>query len=235
MDFNNIPTSLLILLLIRAFWIVAFFGFIQHILLKAIRNERLHDFVAFYTPLFKNVAWILFTINMIYTLAKVNPIVSMAVIGSLLALGWQPARDFIQGTIFRFQNGDISGQLLKIKHFSGVVSKMNNTKIELRIKNGEIVQIPYSRIVSAFTTKPAASGRQKTGNIIIDLSPSDHFESKKKELKEKLLNMPWVVSSKGITIEKLESRDEKRQLKISFSTADADHVDRVLEGLKGKD
>lgn len=53
MDFNNIPTSLLILLLIRAFWIVAFFGFIQHILLKAIRNERLHDFVAFYTPFLK--------------------------------------------------------------------------------------------------------------------------------------------------------------------------------------
>ena len=231
MNFNNIPTSLLLVLLIEAFWIAAFFAFIQHILLKAIRNERLHDFVKFYNPLLRNVVWILFSINVIYHLAKVNPVVSLAVLGVLLALGWQFIRDFMHGTIFRFQKGDITGQLLKVKKFSGLVNKMHSTKIELSTKDGEIIQIPYSRIISEVTTKPRATKHLKTGNLIINLPEGSNIEAAKNKIKEQLLNLPWVVSNKGIKIEKLEQKGGKIQLKVAFSALNVEYVERVREVL----
>lgn len=227
MTFENIPLSLLIVLLIRAFWIVTFFGFVQYVFLKAIRNERLHDVVEFYNPLVRNVTWILFTIHVIYHLAKINPIVSLAVLGTLLALGWQPARDFIQGTIFRFQKGDITGQLLKVKRYNGIINKMYNTKIELIGKDGEIVQIPYSRIISEVTTKPASAKQLKTGNVIIQLPLGSNVEETKNAIKEKLLNLPWIVSSKGVDIEKLEDKDGVQRLKVAFSTLNLAYVEQV--------
>ncbi len=229
MEFDNIPTTLLIVLLIRAFWIVVVFGFIQHILLKVIRHERLHDFVKFYNPLFRNVVWMLFAISVIFHLAKINPTVSLAVLGVILALGWQSIRDFVQGTIFRFQKGDILGQQLKVKNYSGVVSKMHNTKIELCAKNGEIMQIPYSRIISEVTTKPATTKHLKTGNVIVALPLESNVEESKNKLKEQLLNMPWVVSSKGVTIENLKPKNGKQQFKIAFSTLNTEYVERVRE------
>jgi hypothetical protein len=233
MTFENIPLSLLIVLLIRAFWIVAFFGFIQYILLKAIRNERMHDIVEFYNPLVRNVTWVLFTIHVIYDLVKVNPIVSLAVLGTLLALGWQPARDFIQGTIFRFQKGDIKGQLLKVKKYHGIINKMHNTKIELTGKDGEILQIPYSRIISEVTTKPASAKELKTGNVIIRLPADSNIEQTKIAIKEKLLNLPWIVSSKGVNIEKLDDIDGVQRLKVVFSTLNFAYIDQVRRLLEG--
>ena len=230
-DFNNIPTSLLFLLLIRAFWIVVFFGFIQHVLRKVIRKERLHDFIQFYNPLFRNVAWMLFVINAIYRLAKINPIVSLAVLGVLLALGWKSIRDFVQGTILKLQKGDIVGQRLKVKEYSGIVKKMCDTKLELSTKDGEIIQIPYSQIISEVTTKPTATKYLKTGNVVLDLSKGSDVETSKIQIRERLLNLPWVISNKGVKIEGVVSEDGHQQLKIAFSTLSLDYIERVRSAL----
>lgn len=227
MDFNIIPTSLLLALLIRAFWIVIFFGFIQHVLLKVVRKERLHDLIKFYNPLFRNVAWMLFAVYIIYRLAKINPVVSIAIVGVLIALGWKPIRNFVQGTIFKFQKGDIVGQRLKVKRYSGVVKRMDNTKLELSSKNGELIQIPYNKIVSEVTIKPVATKYLKTGRIIIDLPKGADLENSKNEYKRRLLNSPWVISHKGVKIEVSNHKKGKKQLKIAFSILNIAYVDRV--------
>ena len=233
MEFNNIPTGLLILLLIRASWIVLFFGFIQHVLLKFIRNERAHDLVEFYNPLFRNVAWVLFSINVVYNLAKINPVVSLGVLGVLLALGWTLIKNFVQGTIFRFQKGDIAGQGIKVKNYSGVVKKMHNTKIELSAENGEIVQIPYNRIIAEITSKPATTKYLKTGHLFIELPEGADVVEAKNKLKEKLLNLPWVVSNKGVKIERIEQDGGGAKLKITFSALNKEYVERVRQAFVG--
>jgi len=224
MTFSNIPTSLIIFLLIQAFWIVAFFAIIEHIIVKIIKNERWHDLVAFYTPLLKNITWLLFAIKVIYHLANVNPIVSLAVVGVVIALGWQSIRDFVQGTIFRLQKGDIRGQLLKVKNFSGVVSKMNITKIELVSNDDEIIQIPYSHIISAITAKPTATKHLTSSHILVNIPDTVSLETTKKNIKHQLLNMPWIVSSKGVKIERV---NDDHQLKIVFSTLNEEYVEKV--------
>ena len=232
MDFNIIPTGLLLVLFIRAFWIVIFFGFIQHVLLKVIRKERWHDFIEFYNPLFRNIAWMLFAINVIYRFAKINPVVSLAVLGVLIALGWKSIRNFVQGTIFKFQKGDIVGQRLRVKRYSGVVKRMQNTKLELSTKNGEIIQIPYNKIISEVTIKPIATKYLKTGNIIVDLPKGADIEDSKKEYKRRLLNLPWVISHKGVKIEVLKYKKDRQQLKIAFSILHLEYVDRVRKAIE---
>ncbi len=227
-NFTNIPISLLIVLFIQAAWIFFTFSLIQHIVVKMIRKEWLHDWVAFYNPLFRNIAWILFTINAVYRLAEINPIVSLVVVGVMLALGWQSIRDFVQGTIFRFQRGNLKGQRLKVKSYDGIVNKMENTKIELITDNEEIFQIPYSKIISAVTSKPTATKHLIKGQIIVDLEKNSTIEAAESKLKTQLMNMPWVISSKGIKVEKIEG---KNQLKVAFSTLNEGFVERVKRAL----
>ncbi len=226
-NFAIIPMSLIILLAIRAFWIFAFFGFIQHILLKIIRRERLHDFIKFYNPLLRNVAWILFFTNTIYRLAKINPVVSLLVVGVLLALGWGVIRNFVQGTIFRFLNGDMTGQRLKVRKYSGVVKKMDDIGLKLSTKNGEIIQIPYSHITSRVVTKPGSAKRLKTGSILIPIQDKGIVEEKKAELKKQLLDLPWVISGSPVKIERMETKKGKQQLKITFATISTEYIDVI--------
>lgn len=231
-NFANIPISLLILLFIQAVCIFLTFSLIQHIVVKVIRKEWLHDWVAFHNPLFRNIAWVLFTINAVYRLAEVNPVVSLVVVGVILALGWQSIRDFVQGTIFRFQRGNLKGQRLKVKSYDGIVNKMENTKIELITDNEEVLQIPYNKIISAVTTKPTATKHLIKGQIIVNLDKNSPIEVAESKLKTQLMNIPWVVTSKGIKIEKIK---DKNKLKIAFSTLNEGFVERVKkEVLEGK-
>jgi len=231
-NFTNIPISLLIVLFIQAVWIFLTFSLIQHIVVKMIRKEWLHDWVAFHNPLFRNIAWVLFTINAVYRLAEVNPIVSLVVVGVILALGWQSIRDFVQGTIFRFQRGNLKGQRLKVKSYDGIVNKMENTKIELITDNEEILQIPYSKIISAVTIKPTATKHLIKGQIIVDVEENSTIEAAESKLKTQLMNMPWVITSKGIKVEKIEGEN---QLKVAFSTLNEGFVERVRRAvLKGE-
>lgn len=222
--FNNIPISLLIILFIQAIWIFLTFSLIQHILLKAIRKEWLYDWVEFHNPLFRNIAWVLFTINAVYRLAEVNPVVSLVVVGVILALGWQSIRDFIQGTIFRFQRGNLKGQRLKVKSYNGIVNKMENTKIELITDNEEILQIPYSKIISAVTSKPTATKHLIKSQIFVNLDKNSTLEAAESKLKMQLMNMPEVITNKGLKIEKVEG---KNKFKVAFSTLNETYVERI--------
>jgi len=74
MEFQNIPFKVVFLLLIQAFWIVSFYMVLQHVVIRMIKKERLHDWLAFYVPLIRNITWVLFFVKVVYTLGKYQPL-----------------------------------------------------------------------------------------------------------------------------------------------------------------
>jgi len=93
-----------------------------------------------YAPLVINIIWIIFFLFSIYELALINPVISMFFSALIIIIAWNNVKDFVQGTIFKLQQGNIIGQRIKVDAYSGVVIKMRNATIDLQLENGQIHQ-----------------------------------------------------------------------------------------------
>jgi|GEM_PF-2878842 len=219
MEFGNIPFKLIILLLLQAFWIFIFFAFVQHLLVRLIKRERLQDWLSFYTPIIRNVVWIIFAVRIIYLLGKFQPLLVLAIAGIVIALLWSVLRDFVQGTLFRLQKGDIVGQQIKVENYKGKVIQMGETKLSIELKNGEIVQIPYHKLFTNVIIKPIANRDFKKQTIVVPFTSSaTSFNNIKRLLTKRLLAYPWVVIKNGVNVELFtEPETNEQKIKIAYA------------------
>lgn len=220
MEFQNISFKIVFLLLIQAFWIGSFFTILQHVVIRMIKRERLHDWLAFYVPLARNIAWVLFTVKVVYIFGKYQPILILFISTIGLGLVWSIVRDFIQGTVFRFQKGNIVGQEIQLNDYKGRVINMGETKLSLELKNGEIVQLPYQKLFTDVLIKPITNRQIKNETIVLPISNKSSLEVIEKRLTNKVLAYPWVVFKNGVTIEYFTDQNEKqRKIKLSYSVS----------------
>ncbi|MCT4581056.1 MAG: mechanosensitive ion channel [Flavobacteriales bacterium] len=217
MEFQNIPLKVIVLLLIQAFWIISFFMVLQHVVIRMIKKERWHDWLAFYVPLIRNIVWILFVVKIVYTFGKYQPLLTLALTGIILGLTWTILRDFVQGTVFRFQKGDIIGQQIQLNDFKGRIIKMGETKMSIELKNGEIVQLPYSKLFTNVLIKPISNRQIKNQTLILAVSNQVKLEELKTVLVNKVIAYPWVVIKNGINIEFFNDEQQQRKVKLSFA------------------
>lgn len=217
MEFQNISFKIILILFIQAFWIVSAFMVLQHIVIRMIKNERLHDWLAFYVPLIRNIVWTLFVLRIIYVFGKHQPILTLFLVGIIIGLTWNIIRDFIQGTIFRLQKGDIVGQQIQLQDYKGSVLKMGETKMSIELKNGEIVQLPYSKLFTDVIVKPISNRQIKNQTLILPISRNTAIETIKSELTKKIVAYPWVVIKNGIVVEFFNDEQQERKVKLSYA------------------
>ena len=217
MEFQNISLKIIVLLLIQAFWIVSTFMVLQHVIIRMIKNERLHDWLAFYVPLIRNITWVLFVLRVIYVFGKHQPILTLFIVGILLGLTWTIIRDFIQGTIFRIQKGDIIGQQIQLDSYKGTVLKMGETKMSIELKNGEIVQLPYNKLFTDVIIKPISNRQIKNQTLILPIAKAAALETLKTELIQKIIAYPWVVIKNGVVVEFFNDEQQERKVKLSYA------------------
>lgn len=218
MEFQAIPFKVIFLLLIEAAWIFGLFALLQHIVIRMIKREGWHDWLAFYVPLIRNVSWILFSIKVIYTFGSFQPLLVIAISGVVLALTWSIIRDFVLGTIFRFQKGNIVLQEIKINEYKGQVVKMGETKLSLELKNGEIVQLPYKSLFTEVLIKPISNKQIKAETIVVPINEIKSIELIKKQIKSIVLASPWVVFKNGVSVELFNDTEEnQKKIKVSYS------------------
>ena len=144
--FNEIPFNKLVSLFVIGLMISLAHRLFNRYIIRLIKNKRNKSMAGIYIPIGINMVWIAFFLYSIYELALINPIISMFISGLILIATWNNVKDFVQGIIFKLQQGNIIGQRIKIDDFSGEVIKLRNTKIDLQLENGEIVQYPYSKL-----------------------------------------------------------------------------------------
>jgi len=228
-SFNQISFGLFASMFFTAFGIFIFFWLVIRYVIPRIRKERLQDKLHFYVPLVRNAVWVLFFIDLIYELALVNPYVTLGLFGVGLALSWQLVRDYIQGIIFGFQKGNIIGQRIKIEEYSGIISELKATKLNLEIENGEIIQFPYGKVTSQIISKPTFAKHLKSCGFTVSLSSKVDVGKAQQKLMRRLLNMPWVISSMKIKIEVLEQNQQQIDLKVVVYTSDEKYIPKIKQ------
>jgi len=130
---------------------------IMKVLLPFVKNDLWHDRLEFYLPAVRNVVFFLLFLEVVLNLGTKSPFLTLGVTTGLVIISWGYVKELFQGTVFKFQRGNIAGQRLKVKEFAGKILALNNTKLELETEKGEILQIPYSQIVGDVEIKPTSA------------------------------------------------------------------------------
>jgi len=207
---------------------------INRYIIRWIKNKRNQSMAGIYIPIGINIVWIAFFLYSIYELALINLIISIFISGILLIATWSNIKDFIQGIVFRLQEGNITGQRIKIENFSGEVIKLRNTKIDLQIENGEIVQYPYSKLSNQVIGISTSVKHYKYCTFSVSVPLAEGIEETKNKITTQLLNIPWIVSTMKIETEIINQDSEKIQVKIKAYTLDEKFIPKIQRALNFK-
>jgi len=228
---NEIPVSKLVALLASALIIFVAHRIFDRYIIKFIKNERKQSSMRLHVPIVINMIWIIFFLYSIYELTLINPIVSMFISGLIIIITWNNVKDFVQGTIFKMQQGNLIGQRIKVDDFSGEVIKMRNTKIDLQLENGEIVQYPYSELSKQVIGISTTVKHFKHCTLSITAPYTKEIETLKKQIVIHVLNIPWIVSTMSIKTEFVVQDSEKIDIKISAYTLDKKFIPKIQQAL----
>ncbi len=213
------------LILIIAQWLI------NGYLIRFIGNERRQTSLRMYVPLIINLIWIVFAIYSIYQLALINPVVSLFIVLLILVLTWNFVKDFVQGTLFKLQKGNLVGQRIKVEDFAGEVISMRNTKVELQLESGEIIQYPYSKLTTQVIGISTGVKYFKYFSVTLAVPYTRDIEKVKRQLGVHLLNIPWIVSTRAIKTEILPGISDETTVRINAYTLDEKFIPKIQKAL----
>lgn len=228
---NDISNNSVALLLLVALLISVAHRLINKYLIGWIKNKRKQSLAGLYIPLGINIVWVLFVLYAIYQLALINPIISIFLSAIIIVVAWNNIKDFVQGILFKLQEGNIIGQRIKIEGFSGEIVKMRNTKIDLQAESGEIVQYPYSKLTNQVIGISTSVKNFKYCTFNVPIPYVKEIEKARKQLFIHLLNTPWIVSNLTIKTEVIDQGPENKSIKINAYTLDERFIPKIQQVL----
>jgi len=229
LHFNQISISKFAGLIILAVLIFVVHRSINLLINKWVKKEAQESLLSVYVPITINFVWIFFILYCIYLLAIINPLVSVFISSLVLLATWNYVKDFVQGTIFKVQKGNLVGQLINVNDFSGKVVKMKNTRIYLQIENGEIIEYPYSKLSDTIIAISSNVEDYKKCTLNISVPITKEIEEIKRQLRLQLFNIPWIVSNQEIKIDIISQDLETINFKISTYTLDEKFIPKIQQ------
>lgn len=191
---------------------------VEHFLIPWIPKERLQRKVKFYYPAVRNSIWMLIALEFIYNNAEENLYLTIAMLGLTVGLLWKLIKDAVIGIVFRFQKGDLRGQKMQVGDVSGEIFSYSNTRLNVKLENGEIVQIPFHEAGSAIMIRSAENKNLNSVQMHIKITAEQDVESIKEEIRSLLINSPYVLSHQGIKIEQKDLNNDIIELSVLVFT-----------------
>lgn len=231
LHFNQISISKFAGLIILAVLIFVVHRSINLLINKWVKKEAQESLLSVYVPITINFVWIFFILYCIYLLAIINPLVSVFISSLVLLATWNYVKDFVQGTIFKVQKGNLVGQLINVNDFSGKVVKMKNTRIYLQIENGKIIEYPYSKLSDTIIAISSNVEDCKKCTLNISVPITKEIEEIKGQLRLQLFNIPWIVTNREIKIDIISQDLETINFKISTYTLDEKFIPKIQQSI----
>lgn len=130
-----------------------------------------------------------------------NELILVLVITAVILLTWFYIKDVVAGFLFRIAHNPSLGQLLYADEADGVIKEMGSSHLSVEHEGGEIIRVPYSRLLGKSLSLKTADARSASEVVfrIKNLSSQDHHELEK-EIRLTLLQSPWCVPNKPIRI-----------------------------------
>lgn len=231
LQLNEISTHKLVpLLLIGAF---LFLGqkLITSMVGKWVNKDKQESLLSVYLPIIGNIIWILFFLYAVYELSLFNPLFAIFTAVLAIVLTWNFVKDFVHGTLFRIQKGNLVGQQIKVGNFSGEVVQMNTTRLDVQLDNGEIAQYPYSKLTREVFAISTSVKDYKFCTLRLNVSFTKEVDTLKRQIHAQLLSIPWIVSTMNIKTELVHQDSETLDFKITAYTLDEKFISKIQQAI----
>lgn len=199
--------------------IIGVYLLVWRFVLPFIKNQRWHDRIKFYVPVFRNVVLVLLAVEMIIVLGQTSPLLVVAVLAVVIVTLWGYVSNALLGIFFKLQRGNLKGQGIKFDDHSGKVIDMKNIKVEIETEKGEILQVPYSKIVNNVEIRPSAAKYLKSCIVVVQVKEKG-FKTLEKEVMNVVGRMPYVVDSVLPKVEVIDQQKDSYSCKIVVYTND---------------
>jgi hypothetical protein len=229
----NIINSTILLMLEIAFEVLSIyllFWFILEYLLRLVKNDGLYYQLSFYIPQIRNIVWVFYISYLFLILIDYQLIFGSIVLICFLIIKWKYLKSFFYGMFFKIQKGNVVGQYIKLKDKSGMIHDLKNSRMDLELSNGDILQYPYHLLINEPISLPVL-GKLNKISILIDVETEDKTAYLLNVKKQILLN-PYVVSPNKVRLDFIEDKKGKEKLKVVVYTCEEIYVSRITDYIR---
>jgi len=206
------------------------FWFILEYLLRLVKNDGLYYQLSFYIPQIRNIVWVFYISYLFLILIDYQLIFGSIVLICFLIIKWKYLKSFFYGMFFKIQKGNVVGQYIKLKDKSGMIHDLKNSRMDLELSNGDILQYPYHLLINEPISLPVL-GKLNKISILIDVETEDKTAYLLNVKKQILLN-PYVVSPNKVRLDFIEDKKGKEKLKVVVYTCEEIYVSRITDYIR---
>lgn len=206
------------------------FWIILEYLLRLVKNDGLYYQLSFYIPQIRNIVWVFYISYLFLLLIDFQLIFGSIVLICFLIIKWKYLKSFFYGIFFKIQKGNVVGQYIKLKDKRGMIHDLKNSRMDLELSNGDILQYPYHLLINEPISLPVL-GKLNKISILIDVETEDKTAYLLDFKKQILLN-PYVVSPNKVRLDFIEDKKGKEKLKVVVYTCEEIYVSRITDYIR---
>jgi len=230
MDVINSTILLMLEIALEVVSIYLLFWIILEYLLRLVKNDGLYYLLSFYIPQIRNVVWVFYISYLFLLLIDFQLIFGSIVLICFLILKWKYLKSFFYGIFFKIQKGNVVGQYIKLKDKRGMIHDLKNSRMDLELSNGDILQYPYHLLINEPISLPVL-GKLNKISILIDVETEDKSAYLLNFKKQILLN-PYVVSPNKVRLDFIEDKKGKEKLKVVVYTCEEIYISRITDYIR---
>lgn len=233
-DILNFDFTELVLVLIVPIGIMVYY--LLKLLKLNISSSRFNKKHKNYFSLFEIVVWFLFgwwSLKVVYGNSEYYPILIITVLSIILIwIGWFFAKDFIAGTILKLSDNYQSGQFFRLNDIEGYIEQINYLHLNISQENGEIIKIPFSKILGSIHHKSFLDDKTKYYKFEIIIDKQDTFDETKEKIRKIILLSAGVNINKEPIISLKTSSDTKWVFVITYFILDEQYCELIENNVK---
>jgi small-conductance mechanosensitive channel len=148
-------------------------------------------------------------------------------------IAWFLLRDIFAGIIFRFKHNLRADSFIRAGDFSGRIKSQHLTYLTMLTEKGQLIRVPYSRIVHEVITELAYPGtlEEHILQIRVDLS-AGNTSTAESMIRMGVLNAPWSNMKEEPSIKFLKENDDGYFFEISLLSVSKKHIEFIEKALK---
>lgn len=204
----------------------------NYFLTLATRKKKIREYTLRVFPWIEVALWASYVFWVIhywfYDSASYAVLSSTVAIVFILLVSWYVLRDILAGAVLRSDHSLETGLQIKTDILSGTISYLGFLSMEITTPEGERITVPYSRFNGQSITKKAAKGQGRNQSFKIVIPQHHGALNIEKRLKQKILELPWVIAEGEIKIN-MKTQEENYVTEISFYSIKEEMLNQTEE------
>lgn len=230
----NFELSELLMLLIIPIGIMIYF--ILKLVKLNIVNNRFNYRQQNYFILIEIFVWMIFGIwTLKVTLGNTDYyflIITSILLLFLLLISWYVVKDFIAGVILKLSDNYQTGQFFRLNNIKGSIAQVNYLHLNVNQENGEIIKVPFSKILGSIHHKSFLDDKTKQNKFEITIDKKETLDNTKEKIRRTILLSAGVNINKEPIIIIKNTSENNWTFEITYFILDEEYCEIIENNVK---